>query len=204
MTGNQIELARHLGVNKSSVSRAVKAGRLVPEADGSFDFAKCTAAWHATSGGRADVAARHAAQRGRVLPTPLPSRENAPAAAHLPEIAQVEAAADGKRGAKAALMHYENSAIKLEMALRRGLRFDLAAAKREGLALGAMLRAGIERVIDQTAPRLAAAGNELDRRLIIDREIRRLRWMLKRELPRGLRRIKEAGAKVGAGRTADE
>ncbi len=200
MTGNQQDLARYLGVNKSSVSRAVKAGRLVAEADGSFDFDKCAAAWHATSGGRGDVAARHAAQRGGDIPKAQPARENAPAA----DFAQVEAAADGKRGAKAALMHYENSAIKLEMALRRGLRFDLAAAKREGLALGAMLRAGIERVIDQTAPRLAAAGNELDRRLIIDREIRRLRWMLKRELPRGLRRIKEAGAKVGAGRTADE
>jgi hypothetical protein len=199
MTGNQQDLARFRGVNKSSVSRAVKAGRIKPLADGSFDFDQCAAAWHASSGGRADVAARHAAQRGRVLPTPLPTKENAPAA----DLAQVVPDDGSRAKAKALLMHYENSSIKLEMALRRGLRIELAAAKREAAGIGAMLRAGIERVIDQTAPRLAASSNELDRRRIVAAEVRRLRWMLKRELPRALRRMKDAGQKVGAGTTAE-
>lgn len=197
MTGNQQDLARFLGVNKSSVSRAVKAGRIKPLADGSFDFEQCAAAWHSSSGGRADVAARHAAQRGAAIPKAQPARENAPAA----DLAQVATETDSKRSAKTLLMHYENSAIKLEMALRRGLRIELAAAKREAIGIGAILRAGIERVIDQTAPRLAASSNELDRRRIVAAEVRRLRWMLKRELPRALRRMKDAG-KVGAGGTA--
>ncbi len=200
MNGTLADFARHLGVNKSSVTRAVQAGRIQREPDGSIDFAKATAAWHASAGGRTDVAARHAAQRGAAIPKAQPSAENAPAA----DLAQV-APDDGSRAkAKTLLLHYENSAIKLEMALRRGMRYERAAARREAQGLGAMLRAGIERVIDQTAPRLAAAGNDMERRRIVEREIRRLRWMWKRELPRALRRMKEQGAgKVGAGGTAE-
>ena len=84
------------------------------------------------------------------------------------------------------------------MALRRGLRLDLAAVRRESTGLGAMLRAGVERVIDQTAPRLAAAGTDAERRRILDGEINRLRWIIKRELPRALRRMRQAGAGKGS------
>ena len=79
----------------------------------------------------------------------------------------------------------------------------MTTAKRDRANRGDLMEYGIERVIDQTAPRLAAAGNDLERRRIVEREIRRLRWMWKRELPRALRRMKEQGAgKVGAGGTA--
>ena len=81
MTGNQSELADFLGIHKATVSRAVRAGRLLAEPDGSFDFEKSAARWHATVGGRADVAARHAAQRGAGIPTGHRSAQNAPAAA---------------------------------------------------------------------------------------------------------------------------
>ena len=84
------------------------------------------------------------------------------------------------------------------MALRRGLRLERGAVKREAAALGALVRAGVERVIDQTAPRIAAATNELQRRQIIDGEIRRLRWIIKRELPKALRRMQDDGAKKTA------
>lgn len=206
MTGNQVELARYLGVNKSSVSRAARAGRIRPEADGSYDFDKCAAAWRASSGGRADVAARHAAQRGRVVGSTLPSAENAPAGPDSPQSGiDISLGNDtsGRQKAQTARMTYENQQLKLEMALRRGLRFERADVKREAHGLGAMLRAGIERVIDQTAPRLAAAADDLERRRILEKEIRRLRWMLKREAPRSLRRMKDAGAKVGAGGAAE-
>jgi hypothetical protein len=202
MTGTLADFARHLGVNKSSVTRAVQAGRIQREPDGRIDFAKATAAWHASAAGRTDVAARHAAQRGRVVGSTHPGAETATA----PDLAPALGIDDsGRAKAKTLLLHFENSQIKLEMALRRGLRYERAGARREAQGLGAMLRAGIERVIDQTAPRLAAAGNDLERRRIVEREIRRLRWMWKRELPRALRRMKEQGAqggKVGAGGTA--
>lgn len=189
--GNRSALARHFGVSRSTITRAVQAGRIVPEADGRFDFAACANAWAATAAGRADVAARHAKNRGAPIPDSQPGEKNATAADAGPE-SEPDVTPDSSRAkAKTLLMHYENSQIKLEMALRRGLRVDLAAARREAAGIGAMLRGGIERVIDMTAPRLAAASNDLERRVIVEREIRKLRWMIKRELPRGLRRMKE-------------
>lgn len=206
MTGNQKDLARYLGVNKSSVCRAVKAGRVRAEADGSYDFEKCAAQWQSSAAGRTDVAARHATQRGAELPKSQQSPQNATTGQETAAPLEVDAgvANDSRTAAKALLLHFENSSIKLEMALRRGMRFDRSIVKREAAALGAMVRAGVERVIDQAAPRLAAAGNDLERRRILDGEIRRLRWILKRELPRALRRMREhgMGARVGAGEMA--
>jgi len=202
MTGNQSDLARYLGVNKSTISRAIKAGRLVAEPDGMFDLEKNAARWHQTAGGRSDVAARHAAQRGAAIPQGQSAHENATAGHDASAMAGIDAMAgqgDSNRAkAKTILLHYENAAIKLEMALRRGLRLDLAAVRRESTGLGAMLRAGIERVIDQTAPRLAAAETDAERRRILDGEINRLRWIIKRELPRALRRMRQAGTGKGS------
>jgi hypothetical protein len=200
MTGDQSSFARFMGVNKSTVTRARRAGRLVMTPEGLVDFEASAARWHQTAGGRTDVSARHAQNRGGVIPTPHPSQKRAPAAMDSPapadSSARMEAATDR--------MHFENSILKLEMALRRGLRFERTAVQREANGLGAMVRAGIERVIDQTAPRIAAATNELERRRILDKEIRRLRWVLKREIPRALRRMREAGAKVSRGGMATE
>lgn len=200
-TGNDTEFARYLGVNKSSVSRARKAGRLVFTADGRVDFEASAQRWHETSGGRTDVAARHAANRGSAVPTHRPGQKNAPAARAEAGVGQEmeSGSADSARSsAKAALLHYENSLIKLEMALRRGLRLDRKAVGHEALGLGAMLRAGIERVIDQTAPRIAAARDAESRQRILASEIGRLRWIIKREMPRALRRMREAGQKASA------
>lgn len=199
MTGNDADFSRWMGVNKSTVSRARKAGRLVLTPDGLVDFEKSAAHWHQTAGGRTDVAARHAARRGAAIPMAHRSDENATVRDSARDAALDAAPGDSetRRNAKVALLHYENSQIKLEMALRRGLRFERAAIKREAFGLGAMLRAGIERVIDQTAPRLAAASNDLQRRQILNAEIRRLRWVIKRELPRAMRRMKDAAQPGG-------
>ena len=100
---------------------------------------------------------------------------------------------------KLAALHYENQSIKLEMALRRGLRYPLALVKQEAGGIGATVRAAIERIIDQTAPRLAVMRDDIERRRLIDVEVRRVRWMLKRELPRALRRMRAAGGKTHGG-----
>lgn len=195
MIGNDSEFAAWLGVNKSTVSRARKAGRLVLDAEGRVDFEASAAKWHETAGGRTDVAARHAAQRGAAIPTHIKFKENAPTARVEAETGLDEGVATGitRTSAKTALLHYENSIIKLDIALLRGLRLDRQSVGHEALGLGAMLRAGIERVIDQTAPRVAAAPHGLERRRVIADEIGRLRWIIKRELPRSLRRLREAG-----------
>ena len=57
------QFARLLGVNRSTVTRWADAGRLVLLPDGSVDAEASLGRIRATSGGRDDVAARHAAQR---------------------------------------------------------------------------------------------------------------------------------------------
>ena len=196
MTGNDSEFAAWLGVNKSTVSRARKAGRLVLDAEGRVDFEASAAKWHETAGGRTDVAARHAAQRGAAIPTHQATQKNAT----MPDSASGTVIDDGessRRDAKVVLLHYENAQIKLDMAVRSGQSLRRPAAMREAGGLGATVRAGIERVIDHTAPRLAASGSEAQRRQILDIEIRRLRWIIKRELPRALRRMREDGRSRG-------
>lgn len=221
-TGTLTEFARWFGVNKSTVTRARQAGRLVLTADGKVDFEQSAARWHATGGARTDMAARHAAQRGAALPHPSADPENAATAraarpagqsgvsssagtgrgAALPELDEAGAGlsgaapADGSERAryKAIVLHYENQTIKLEMALRRGLRYPKAAVGREANGLGAMVRAGIERVVDQIAPRLAATASDAERCRIIAAELMRLDRDCKREFPRALRRLNESAA----------
>ena len=155
--------------------------------------------------GNGDVSARHAEKRGADIPEAGRAQENAPkgrktagadagAADSLPGVEQP----GGTRARyKLAALHYENQSIKLEMALRRGLRYPLALVKQEAGGIGATVRAAIERIIDQTAPRLAVMRDDIERRRLIDAEVRRVRWMLKRELPRALRRMRAAGGKAG-------
>jgi len=175
------QFAAQIGKSVGYVQKLVDTGRCVLTPAGKIDGPASLARIAETQGGRTDVADRWAAQR---------SQPAAPPAAPAPDIDVGHTDGNSRAKAKALLMHYENSQIKLEMAMRRGLRIERAAVKREAAGLGAMLRAGIERVIDQTAPRLAAAGNELQRRQIIAAEIRRLKYLIKRELPRALRRMR--------------
>ena len=191
----QAEFARQIGYDKSRITQLKRAGRIVMSPDGKrVDVEASLARMAETSDpGRMDVTERHAANRqaaGKVAaPAPAPAPE-----VHDDSAMGIDPA--GRAKAKALLMHFENGILKLEMALRRGLRYERSAVKREATSLGAMLRAGIERVIDQTAPRLAACASDIERRQVIDKEIRRLRWMVKRELPRALRRMKDAGTKA--------
>ncbi len=78
--------ARRLGVHKSTISRAISAGRLV--LDGGFlDVEVSLRLWQATKPGlRPDVLARHAAKRspampGAMLPAPAPRSASEDAAA---------------------------------------------------------------------------------------------------------------------------
>lgn len=185
-------------MNKSTISRARRAGRLVLTADGQVNFEASAAKWHETAGGRTDVAARHAAQRGAAIPTAHRNENATPReSARDAGLDADTVSADSRRGAKVALLHYENQTIKHEMALRRGLRVERAAMKREAQGLGAMIRAGADRVTDQTAPRLAATADANERRRILEKETRRLAWILKREFPRALRRMKDARCAKG-------
>lgn len=199
MIGNDTEFARYLGVNKSSVSRARKAGRLVLTADGRVEFEASAARWHETSGGRTDVAARHAAKRGADIPSPKHVQKNAPAARATATAGEDEiTSGETRASAKAALLHYENTMLKLQITLRRGTRLERRAVAQEAGNIGAILRSGVDRLIDQTAPRLAAADDDMTRRRVIEAEVDRLRRVFRREIPRAMRRMRESGKKAAA------
>lgn len=214
MIETKAAFARRIGINKSNVTRAAQAGRIVLTPGGMVDVEKSVQRWYETKGGRDDVAARHAENRGAVGSVGGAKAENGTVGPKTATSAQLAGEGNATGGGdgntrtryKAVAMQYENQSIKLEMALRRGLRYPLALVKRESLGIGSSLRAAVERVIDQCAPRLAVMTNDLDRRRLLDAELRRLRWMVKSELPRALRRMRasgQAGAKVGAGGTAE-
>jgi hypothetical protein len=210
MIETRAAFARRIGINKSNVTRAAQAGRIVLTPGGMVDVEKSIERWYATKGGRDDVAARHAESRGAVGSVAQPTAENGTAGRETATAAQPDVAPSGDGGTrtryKAMGLHFENQSIKLEMALRRGLRYPVALVKREALGIGSSFRAAVERVIDQTAPRLAVMPDDLSRRRLIDAELRRLRWMIKSELPKALRRMRasgQAGAKVGAGGAAE-
>jgi len=74
-TEHRAAFARRLKVNKSTVTRAIKAGRLVLAEDGSIEVEASLIRWNETRGGRDDVAARHAANRGAEIPEVQPGEE---------------------------------------------------------------------------------------------------------------------------------
>lgn len=204
---NKAAFARRLNWNRSTVTRAAQAGRLVMSGN-LVDVEASLARLKATEGGRADVAARHAAERGQGGAEHTPPAQNAtttqklartadPAAAPIPDPA---AATDGVSRAryKAMVLHYENQQIKLAMAMARGLRFTRKDAAREASALGGIIRSAIERVIDQIAPRLAVMTDPAARRHLITAELRAIRRTLRAEFPRALRRLRSAAQRSQA------
>ncbi len=189
--------ARRLGVNRSTVTRHAQAGRIVL-AGKRVDVEASLARLAQTTGTRPDVSARHAAQRGAEVSAPSLPKKTAPAPAKSAE-EPADMADDGETGSKARYkamaLHSENSYIKLDMALRRGLRYSLPAVKREAAALGGTLRSALERLKDQTAPRLSVLADGAPRADLVLAELRAIRRLIRGEFARAPRRIRNHGAK---------
>lgn len=207
-TETRAAFARRIGVNKSTITRAAQAGRLVLTVDGLVQVEASLKRWNETKAGRTDVEARHAQNRGRVIPEAIQGEENATKAVSGATEAQPLEGGEGDVGEatwrtqyKAQAMDYENQAIRLEMDMRAGRRYPLEDARNEGHGLGATLRAAMERLIDQSAPRLAVVTDLTDRRRLLAAEIAKLRRLIKTDMPRTLRRLREisAGKRVGGG-----
>ncbi len=202
-----------LGVHKATICRAIQAGRLVPDADGRLDVALCLQRWESTrSGMRPDVAARIAAERAaKTAANPnSPGQAAAGAAGGAFSAAPVSApspTAENASGApvgrpasqKSDRQHYSavrldaaNKLALLEIELRTHQRYPLESIRREAHALGGTLRAGLERLIDQTAPLLAMTSDRAQRAAIIQPELLALRRLLRKSLPRALRSLRRA------------
>lgn len=199
-------------VAPSTVTRWGQDGKIVL-VDGMVDVAASLARLEQLGVGRLrpDVAARHAtetANKGAKTSSPIPNhhpgRKNATAAtenattgattadddmAFAEHVAEVN---QSKTRYKAIGLHYENQGIKLGMALSRGLRYYRADVRDEAHGLANALRAAVERLIDQAAPRLAVVPGHADRGLLLKREAAKVRRLINLEYPNSLRRLRRA------------
>lgn len=204
-TENMTAFAKRLGIHKSNITRAARAGRIIINKNGHVEVEASLKRWHETKGHRPDVAARHAAHRGADIPTAVQPADRSTTgqiyttdtqsnATSAPALADSE----GRTRHKADAMQYENQIIGIEMDLRRGKRYRVEDVKREAHGIGATLRAAMERLIDQTAPRLAVMTDEAERKKLLATELRRMQLLIKTDLPRALRRLRQSGAKKEA------
>lgn len=211
--------ARRLVVHKATVTRAIQSGRLSRGADGLLDVDDSLRSWEATKAGtRPDVAARHQRARSPARATASTAPASAPQTAHSappqapqaantashdqdagqeqdpPDHADQPAPMPGRQQHYAAIrIGAQNNLIKLGIALRTHRRYPLASIRAEALALGGVLRASLERLVDQTAPRLALLTTTEQRQALLAAEANSLRRALRRELPRALRRLRDTG-----------
>lgn len=218
MKESKAAFARRLGVDRSYVTRLGHDGRLV-FVDGLVDVEASQARLAATQDpAREDVRKRHAAQRGSSAPVAFsagggqravgpgdaektPKRPDMSIEPRANEDINDEVTTDdgGSRTRyKRLIIGYENQTTKLEMALRRGLRYDRRGWVESVGAVGGVMRAGGERLIDQGAPSLALLSNDADRMDELLRYVARYRSAVKREFPRALRRQRTA-AQGGGG-----
>jgi len=209
MTATALEskaaFARRIGVNKSTITRAAQAGRLVMQGS-KVDVAQSLARWHATAGGRADLTEKHAQQRGQTIPQaslPTPEQKSAKTGVYSSgtgKVAAFQPSAPSAIGVddeatrtdyKATTLLFENETIKLQMALEKSQRYRLDAVRREAYSLGATLQAALERLIDQTAPRLAAESQRDARAALLHEECAALARSIKAEFVRSARRLRQ-------------
>ena len=183
------EFARILGVNRSTVTRARQAGRLVLDHRGLVLVDESIERYRATAGGRTDVAERHAETRGAELPAVAATGEGAQGGAAAAGQGEAAPVPGSRQDWKRQALHYENLGIRLERALRRHQRYQRADVRREAEAIGGTLRAAAERLVDESAPQLTIATPE-DRRRLLQRQARQLRRVLKSELARALYRLR--------------
>lgn len=201
-TENMTAFAKRLGIHKSNITRAARAGRIIINKNGLVEVEASLKRWHETKGHRPDVAARHAAHRGAEIPTVIQTDDRSTTGRIYTTDTQSVATAlpdsEGRTRHKADAMQYENQIIGIEMDLRRGKRYRVEDVKREAHGIGATLRAAMERLIDQTAPRLAVMTDEAERKKLLATELRRMQRLIKTDLPRALRRLRQSGAKKEA------
>lgn len=152
--------------------------------------------WEATKPGtRADVAARHAAQRASAIPSP-------PGATKTPQNAKETADEDEPEEDGPGIAHYRKLELiaaidtaKLQISLRTGERFPVQEIGNHASALGATLRASLERLVDTTAARLALATTHATREKLIRAETASIKRLMTKQLVRSIRSLREGAKK---------
>jgi len=188
---SQSAFARRIGVSAVTIYKAVKTGRLILS-DGKLHIADSLRRWESTKPGtRPDVSARHAANRAAAIPSPP--------AATKPQQTAIADVSDSAEDDGPGIAHYRKveliaaiNTAKLEIALRTGERFPVADIGSHAGALGATLRASLERLVDTTAARLTLATTNAARVELIKAETKSIRRLMTKQFVRSIRALRES------------
>ena len=190
-TETQAAFARRLGINPSTVCRAVRLGHVLLDAGGRVIIEASLQAWQQGRGLKPGAADRiEALQATQTAASASANQTNTKPSNAKPKATKATAS---RSEAKARTLQAENTMAKLAIQLANHKVLDRASVAAESLAAGGHLRSGIERLIDQLAPRLAASPSAARPRLIAQ-AIQQLHQRLRADHPRALRRIQKAAA----------
>lgn len=185
-TCTQSEFADLLGKDKSYVTRLKQAGRLVMVGEGRaarVDMEATQALLARTADpSRAETVKARDAGKGRA-----PQREADTDIGNLDDDAAPQA---GTRAYYQRIaLRYDNQLVKLGMMLARRMRYPREAVRDEPRVVGALLRAAIERMIDQTAARHAVNRSQDARHALNQIEAKKIKRVILKEFVRALRRM---------------
>lgn len=178
-TETRSQFAKRINRAPSHVTALIKEGRIVLTANGKLVEveASLNRIEQTESGANPAVAERHAAARKGGKPR---KKREAPAIA------------EGTRQYyELQLQANKNNHKQLEFELAIKKRFAMPAVRNEAQALGNTLRVGIEKLIDLSAPRLAALTDPAQRAQLLQVEIKQLTRVIKAEFPRAMRRLRK-------------
>lgn len=147
----QTQLAAHLGVSQSAISRAITAGRLTADADGLLDPVAAAAQWE------------HNRRRRQRMPRPGAAEASIPAATAAPDYWKAKAA---RETAEAAMAQMREREMAGELVRRAVIERELA-----GRLIA--LREALEGLGDRLGPLLAAEDTPVACRHLVLTETRR-------------------------------
>lgn len=152
-----------LGVNRSTVTRWADAGRLVLDKHGNVIVEPSRARLIETGGGRDDVAARHAANRGAAISEHQSGAENAPAAGKGPATGGNNRATMGgvetRTEAQARKEAVAADLLEIELAQKRGNLVPKEAVDAALKAFATSARSRLDVLPDQLAPVIAPVSD---------------------------------------------
>lgn len=177
-TETKSQFAKRINRAPSYITELIGHGRIVLTQDGKrveveLSLQKLDAT---ASGANPAVAARHEAERKSFV---KPRKKRV----------AVEPVEGSRAYYERTAQSIKNKHKELSFDLVLGNRFMLGDVRREALALGNTLRATVERLIDQTAPRLAVMSDKGMRLRLLQSEIKALKLVIKAEFPRAMRRL---------------
>lgn len=179
-TESKSQFAKRINRAPSYITELISHGRIVLDGKKVNVEASLERIAQTASGANPAVSARHEAAR-KVEAKPRKKREAA------------DVVPGSRQHFEREIQSIKNKHKELNFDLVLGKRFSIGDVRREALGLGNTLRATVERLIDQTAPRLSVMQDKTLRHALLQDELKTLRTVIKAEFPRAMRRLKKGG-----------